>query len=69
MDKKLNYDLAINEIQEQVKDYIIKCNIKALVIGVSGGLDSDIGCAILSPICKQLDIPLIGRYIHVESNS
>lgn len=69
MDKKLNYDLVINEIQEQVKDYIIKCNIKALVIGVSGGLDSGIGCAMLSPICKQLDIPLIGRYIHVESNS
>lgn len=63
-----NYDLIINEIQNQVKDYIIKCNLKSLVIGVSGGLDSGIGCALLEPICKELGIPLIGRYIHIESN-
>lgn len=63
-----NYDYIINEIQNQVKEYIIKCNLKSLVIGVSGGFDSGIGCALLAPICKELDIPLIGRYVHIESN-
>ena len=60
---------VIKLIQEKVKDYLIKCNIKSLVIGVSGGFDSGFGCAVLAPVCKDLNIPLIGKYIHVESNS
>ena len=64
-----DYNLIIDEIQSKVKDYIVKCNLQSLVIGVSGGFDSGLGCALLSPICKELGIPLIGRYIHVESNS
>ena len=59
----------IKLIQEKVKTYLIKCNIKSLVIGVSGGFDSGFGCAVLAPVCKELGIPLIGRYIHIESNS
>ena len=63
-----DYNIIIDTIQKQVKEYIVKCNIQSLVIGVSGGFDSGLGCALLSPICKELGIPLIGRYIHVESN-
>lgn len=63
-----DYNTIISEIQNKVKEYLIKCNIKALVIGVSGGLDSGINCALLSPICKELNIPLYGRYIHIETN-
>ena len=63
-----NYNQIIFDIQNGVKEYIIDHNLKSLVIGVSGGFDSGLGCAILAPICKELGIPLIGRYIHIESN-
>lgn len=58
----------IKRIQEQVENYLVRYNIKSLIIGVSGGLDSGINCALLKPICDKLNIPLIGRYIHIETN-
>lgn len=64
-----NYNEIISNIQNNVKQYIINNNLQALIIGVSGGFDSGLGCALLAPICRELGIPLIGRYIHIESNS
>lgn len=66
--REINYDKVLTIISDKVKKYLTKYNIKGLVIGVSGGLDSGINSAILYPICKELGIPLIGRYIHIESN-
>ena len=66
--KEINYSKVLDAISNKVKDYLVKYKIKSLVIGVSGGLDSGINSAILYPICKDLGIPLIGRYIHIESN-
>lgn len=66
--KEINYSKVLDAISDKVKNYLIKYKIKSLVIGVSGGLDSGINSAILYPICKELGIPLIGRYIHIESN-
>ena len=59
---------VIFEIQRQIELYLRKYNIQSLIIGVSGGLDSGINCALLRPICDKLNIPLIGRYIHIETN-
>ncbi|MBR6517529.1 MAG: NAD(+) synthase [Bacilli bacterium] len=64
---QINFDL-INSIRNNVKEYIVQNNIKSLIIGISGGIDSTVNAAILKPICKELNIPLIGRYIHIESN-
>lgn len=64
--KQINYEKVYNAISEKVKNYLQEYNIKALIIGVSGGLDSGINSAILEPICSELGIPLIGRYIHIN---
>lgn len=58
----------IKDIQSFVKTYIIDNKIQSLVIGISGGIDSTTNAALLRPICDELNIPLIGRYIHIESN-
>lgn len=58
----------IEKIQKEVSDYLKKFNIKSLIIGVSGGFDSGFNAALLQPVCKELGIPFIGRYIHVVSN-
>lgn len=58
----------IEAIQKDVKDYLTKYNIKALVIGISGGFDSGFNAAILKSVCDELGIPLLGRYIHISTN-
>ena len=66
--ESINYSRVLLSIFSDVKDYLEMHRIKALIIGVSGGLDSGLNAAILKPICEVLNIPLIGRYIHIESN-
>lgn len=64
----MNYEKLLKNIRSEVKDYLIKNKIKNLVIGVSGGLDSGLNSYILKPVCDELGIKLIGRYIHIETN-
>ena len=45
-----NYNEIISDIQNNVKQYIINNNLQALIIGVSGGFDSGLGCALLAPL-------------------
>lgn len=61
-------EFRINLIKEKVKNYIIDNKINSLIIGVSGGLDSGVNCILLKDVCDELNIPLIGRYIHIETN-
>ena len=65
---EINYDAVLKTITNNVRQYIIDNNIKALIIGISGGIDSALNAAIVSPICKELGIPLIGRFLQIESN-
>ncbi len=58
----------IKAIQENVKEYLLKNKMKCVIIGVSGGFDSAFNAALIKPICDELNIPIIGRYIHIESN-
>lgn len=66
--KEKNYEEVVPLIRTIVREYIVKHNIKSLVIGVSGGLDSAVNCVLLKPVCDDLNIPLIGYYIHIETN-
>lgn len=62
------YDKAVENIRNELKSYIISSNLKALVIGVSGGIDSALCIALAAPVCEELFIPLIGCGITIESN-
>lgn len=65
---ELNCPVTINNIQEALKSYIVDNELKSLVIGVSGGIDSALCCAIAQPVCGGLSIPLIGRSLPIISN-
>lgn len=65
----MNYEKVLQNIREDVKYYLKdNPNIKSLVIGISGGMDSGLNAYILKPVCEELGIKLIGRYIHIDSN-
>ncbi len=71
--------LSIRTDYERIFLNIVKCargylqanpNLKSLIIGLSGGLDSALTCALASEVLKKLpDVKLIGRSIPIESNT
>ena len=66
--KEINYEKTLRNIRRELKNYLVSHNLKSLVIGVSGGADSGLICAISYPVCKELGIPLIGRSITIQTN-
>lgn len=58
----------LDKIWEKTSEYLERYSIKCLVIGISGGIDSALNCAILRPICVNLGIKLIGVSLPTDSN-
>lgn len=52
-----------------LEDYIKQYNLKALIIGESGGIDSALTTVLAQPVCQKLNISLIGRSISIETNT
>jgi len=63
-----NYEIAIANIREELTTYILKNKLSALVIGISGGIDSALCVALAKPVCNRIGIPLIGRFISISTN-
>ena len=63
-----DYKSAVDNIREILKNYISDNNIKSLAVGISGGIDSALTVALAKPVCDELNIPLIGRSITIETN-
>lgn len=59
---------VIANIRQHLKEYILKNHLHALVLGVSGGIDSACCVALAEPVCKELNIPLVGRSLPIETN-
>lgn len=55
-------------IQDYVESYIVKAGLKSLNIGISGGLDSAFTAAVVAPVCRRNNIPLIGISIPLSSS-
>ena len=60
-------ELSINNIRAQIKNYVMRNNLKSLVIGISGGLDSSVVAALCQK--KYTGIPLIGISIPMSSST
>ena len=64
----IDYKKFVENSRKWLSNYIKDNHLQSLIIGVSGGIDSTVSCAISYPICKKLDIPLIGRSLPTISN-
>ena len=64
----IDYEKFINNSRKWLSNYIKDNRLQSLVIGISGGIDSTVSCAISYPVCKELDIPLIGRSLPTKTN-
>lgn len=66
---KLNYEHVFNTLVEEAAKYILRNNLKAMVLGISGGIDSTVVAAICHEVSKQTGIPLIGRSLPIKNKS
>ena len=64
----MNCKVEVESIQAELKEYITKSQLKSLVIGISGGIDSTVCAALARPVCIDKSIPLIGRSLPIETN-
>ena len=65
----MNYEVIAQNIRQDLKMYLHAfSNLKSLVIGVSGGIDSAICCALARPVCDEMGVKLIGRSLPIETN-
>ena len=64
----INYKKFVENSRKWLSQYIQDNHLQSLVIGISGGIDSTVSCAIAYPVCYDLGIPLIGRSLPTTTN-
>lgn len=65
--RELDYKKVFNVLVEETKEYLLDNNLKAMVLGISGGIDSTVTAAICYEVSKQTGIPLIGRSLPIKN--
>lgn len=67
--RELNYERIFNVLVKETSNYITKNHLNAMVLGISGGIDSTVVAAICHEVSKQTGIPLIGRSLPIKNKS
>lgn len=64
---ELNHEHVFNVLVDKTAEYVTSNNLKAMVLGISGGIDSTVVAAICHEVSKKTDIPLIGRSLPIKN--
>jgi NAD+ synthetase len=64
----IDYKKFVENSRKWLSQYIQDNHLQSLIIGISGGIDSTVSCAIAYLVCKELNILLIGRSLPTISN-
>lgn len=67
--EKLNYEKVFCTLVDKTREYIQNNNLGAMVLGISGGIDSTVVAAICHEVSKQTSIPLIGRSLPIKNKN
>lgn len=65
----LDYSKVFEVLVKETANYVKANNLKAMVLGISGGIDSTVVAAICHEVSKQTTIPLIGRSLPIKNKS
>ena len=63
-----DYGEVFGTLIEKTEEYILGNNLHAMVLGISGGIDSTVVAAICHEVSKRTNIPLIGRSLPTKFN-
>ncbi len=67
--ENLNYSKVFEVLVEETENYVKANNLEAMVLGISGGIDSAVVAAICHEVSKRTGIPLIGRSLPIKNKS
>lgn len=67
--EKLNYEKVFCTLVDKTREYIQNNNLSAMVLGISGGIDSTVVAAICHEVSKRTGIPLIGRSLPIKNKN
>lgn len=67
MNKELNYKKVFDTLISELSNYITSNGIKAMILGISGGIDSTVVAAICYEVSIRTGIPLIGRSLPIKN--
>lgn len=67
--RELNYERVFNVLVKETSNYMTKNHLKAMILGISGGIDSAVVAAICHEVSKNTGIPLIGRSLPIKNKS
>ena len=68
MQEITNYGKVFETLIKKTTKYLIDNNIKAQILGISGGIDSTVVAAICHEVFERTGIPLIGRSLPTKYN-
>lgn len=68
MKKITDYSKVFSTLVKRTEDYICSNNLKCMVLGISGGIDSTVVAAICHEVSRRTGIPLIGRSLPTKYN-
>ena len=68
MKKITDYSKVFWATVKRTEDYICSNNLKCMVLGISGGIDSTVVAAICHEVSKRTGVPLIGRSLPTKHN-
>ena len=68
MKKITDYDKVFSTLIKRTEDYICSNNLKCMVLGISGGIDSTVVAAICHEVSRRTGVPLIGRSLPTKHN-
>ena len=68
MKKISDYSKVFSTLVKRTEDYICSNNLKCMVLGISGGIDSTVVAAICHEVSRRTGIPLIGRSLPTKYN-
>ena len=68
MQEITNYGEVFETLVQETQDYIVGNNLSAMVLGISGGIDSTVVAVICHEVSIRTGIPLIGRSLPTKFN-
>ena len=68
MESIKDYNSVFLNIVNKTSEYVCNNNLKCMVLGISGGIDSTVVAAICHEVSKRTGVPLIGRSLPTNFN-
>lgn len=65
--KEKDYQNVYDYLVTRLFNYAKENNLKSLILGISGGIDSTVVASIASKVSETLNIPLIGRSLTIKN--